>query len=226
MFDIRCELRGTIKSQCLTNFSAELTPQSTIPIKWIIYVNKSSNKTSCGAGVILEGQGDLLLEQAFKFEFKATNNQAEYEVILAGLNLTYDMGARKVTCKSDSQSVVDHIKEDFEVKEPLLQRYYHTVSNLISWFNIVTLEHIRREDNVRANAFSQLASAKKKRHHKSIIQICLKSPSVGYLHDPYKKLSRARSRRANNVEDECCSLQDYVFDEAKCVVCFFVFVCI
>ena len=53
----------------------------------------SSNKTVCGAGVVLEGPGDLLIEQALQFSFKATNNQAEYEAILASLNLANDLGA-------------------------------------------------------------------------------------------------------------------------------------
>jgi len=66
-----------------------------------LYVDDSSNKTTCGAGVVLEGPGDLLLEQVLQFGFKATNNQAEYEALLVGLNLTYDMGAREVVCKSD-----------------------------------------------------------------------------------------------------------------------------
>jgi len=95
-------------------------------------VDGSSNKATCGAGVVLEGPGDLLLEQALQFGFKATNNQAEYEAILVRMNLAYDMGAREVTCKSDSQLVVSQIKEEFEVKEPLLHKYYHTVSNLIA----------------------------------------------------------------------------------------------
>jgi len=44
------------------------------------------------------------------------------------------MGACEVTCKSDSQLVVNQIKGEFEVKEPLLQKYYHPVSNLIARF--------------------------------------------------------------------------------------------
>jgi len=107
------------------------------------------------------------------------NNQAEYEVILAGLNLAYDMGARDWICKRDSQLVIDQIKGDFEVNEPFLQRYYHTVLNLISRFNRVPLEHIRREDYARANALSRLATTKKKSHHRCIVQLFLRSPSVG-----------------------------------------------
>jgi len=63
-FDIRYEPRGAIKSQCLTDFSAKLTPLPTLLGVWTLYVDGSSNKTTCGAGVVLEGSDDLLLEQA------------------------------------------------------------------------------------------------------------------------------------------------------------------
>ena len=79
-------------------------------------VDGSSNKTACGVGVVLEGPGDIFLEQALQFGFRATNNQAEYEALLIGLNLAYDMGAREVTCKSDSQVMVGQVNGEFEVK--------------------------------------------------------------------------------------------------------------
>jgi len=75
--------------------------------------------------------------------------------------------------------VVGQIKGEFEVNEPLLQRYYHMVSNLIARFKKVTVEHIHREDNTRADALSRLATTKKKSHHKFVVQIHLKNPSVG-----------------------------------------------
>ena len=139
----------------------------------------SSNKTACGAGVVLEGPGDLLIEQALQFSFKATNNQAEYEAILAGLNLANDLGAREVTCKSDSQLVVGQIKGEFEVKEPLLQRYYHTVRNVMTKFDAVAVQHIPREENERADALSRLTSTKKQSHHRSVVQVRLAQLSVG-----------------------------------------------
>lgn len=63
-FDIRYEPRGAIKSQCLADFSIELTPQQDVSTEWTLYVDGSSNKTVYGAGVILEGPGDLLIEKA------------------------------------------------------------------------------------------------------------------------------------------------------------------
>jgi len=90
--------------------SAKLTSQQDLLAGWTVYADGSSNKAACGAGVVLEGSGDLLLEQALKLRFKDTNNQVEYEAILVGLHLAYDMVAHEVTCKSDSQLVVGQIK--------------------------------------------------------------------------------------------------------------------
>jgi len=87
-FDIQYQQRGAIKSQCLADFSTELTSLPDLSVGWMLYVDGFSNKRTCGTGVVLEGQGDLLLEQALQFGFKTTNNQAEYEASLAGLNLS------------------------------------------------------------------------------------------------------------------------------------------
>jgi len=51
-FDIWYQPRGAIKSQCLTDFSTELTPLPTLSAGWTLYVDGSSNKTACGAGVV------------------------------------------------------------------------------------------------------------------------------------------------------------------------------
>ena len=155
-FDIRYEPRGSIKSQCLVDLSAELRPLRILSGGWTLYVDGSPNKTACGAGVVLEGLDDLLLEQALRFGFRATNNQAEYEALLDGLNLAYDMGVCEVVFKSDSQVMVDQIKGEFEVKEPLLQCYYHVAQNSIARVNKAPLEHIPREVNKRADILSKL----------------------------------------------------------------------
>jgi len=58
-----------------------------------VYVDGSSNNKGTGAGIVLEGPGELLVEQSLQFEFKTSNNQAEYEALIAGLELARDMGA-------------------------------------------------------------------------------------------------------------------------------------
>jgi len=131
-----------IKSQALDAFAAEISSQSTEAkgTQWTLYVNESSNSRSCNVGVVLEGLGNILVEQALKFEFKASNNQAEYEAIIAGLNLTINLDIKQLLCKSDSQLVARQLKDEFEVQEKLLQQYYHFVKNLLTKFSEVTID--------------------------------------------------------------------------------------
>ncbi|RDX75274.1 hypothetical protein CR513_44860, partial [Mucuna pruriens] len=63
----------------------------TSPLKedpwWVLYVDDSLNPKGGGANIILEGPKDVTLEHSLKFDFKASNNQAKYEALLARLNL-------------------------------------------------------------------------------------------------------------------------------------------
>nr|KYP71888.1 Retrovirus-related Pol polyprotein from transposon 17.6 [Cajanus cajan] len=73
-YGIKYESRGALKAQCLADFIAKLTPN--IPTKeqsWILHVDGSSNTKGSGAGIILEGPNEMMLEPAIKFDFKATN---------------------------------------------------------------------------------------------------------------------------------------------------------
>lgn len=51
--------------------------------------------------MVLEGPDDILIEQAFNFEFTANNNQAEYEAFIACMVLALEMGAFTLKTKSD-----------------------------------------------------------------------------------------------------------------------------
>jgi len=74
--------------------------------------------------------------------------------------------------------MVGQVNGEFEVKEPLLQRYFHAAKNSIARFNKAPLEHIPREDNKRVDILSKLTVTKKKSHQRSVIQIWLRHPSV------------------------------------------------
>lgn len=94
--------RGSIKSQILADFVVELTSPSgeATPHVWLLSVDGSSNLKGSGAGVVLEGPGDFLIEQSLRFEFKASNNQAEYEALIARMVLAKEMGAENLRAKS------------------------------------------------------------------------------------------------------------------------------
>ena len=73
----------------------------------MLYVDGSSNNQGSGAGIILTTLEGIQLEYALRFEFRASNNKAEYEALLVGLQLATTMGAEQIRVYSDSQLVVN-----------------------------------------------------------------------------------------------------------------------
>ena len=129
------------------------------------------------AQCLLDVVNDLqhTLEQSLHFAFKTSNNQAEYEAILAGLSLAREVGVRRLICKTDSKLIVRHLNDGFKIKDTILLQYYHLVRNVIQFgFDHVHIQHIPRGENVRADFLSKLASTKLKGKHKSLLQQTLK----------------------------------------------------
>ena len=60
----------------------------------------------------------MLIEQSLRFAFKASNNQAEYEALVAGILLAKEMGARVLMAKSDSLLVMGQVTGEFQAKDP------------------------------------------------------------------------------------------------------------
>ena len=89
------------------DFVVELSPTDAqqgeeASFRWVLLVDGLSSQQGSGAGVILEGPNGLLIEQTLRFAFKTSNNQTEYEALIAGMLLAKEMGARSLLAKSDS----------------------------------------------------------------------------------------------------------------------------
>nr|XP_025652340.1 uncharacterized protein K02A2.6-like [Arachis hypogaea] len=145
---------------------------------WKLHVDGSSNSTYGGTGVILENQDGITIEQSIRYEFPVSNNQAEYEALLAGLSLAQEVGAKVLEVNTDSQVVSSQINGDYQTRDPLLQQYLAKVNELREGFEHVTIRHVPRERNARADLLSKLASTKPGHGNKSLIQEVVKTPSV------------------------------------------------
>ena len=113
-FDIIYKPKTAIKGQVLADFIMEFTSaelaentQTTtdLPI-WKLSVNGAANAQGSRAGLILTSPKGIDIEYALRFGFQASNNEAEYEVVIAGLNLAHSMEVDQLEVCSDSQLVV------------------------------------------------------------------------------------------------------------------------
>jgi ribonuclease HI len=179
-FDITFVPRGSIKSQVLADFVLEMTSPQEKEDKspWTLSVDGASNIKGSGAGVILEGLDGVLIEQSLRFAFKASNNQAEYEALIAGMKLAKDMEVADLRAKSDSQLVTNQVSGEYQTKDPQLIRYLEKVRSLASQFKHFELVYVPREQNARADLLSKLASTKKPGNNRTVIQETISKPSA------------------------------------------------
>lgn len=84
-------------------------------------VDGSSNDQGVGAWVILISLEGEEVSYAIKFEFKATNNQVEYEAFITGLKLVQALRAGKVKVWTNSQLMVNHLNESFQAKDKKIE---------------------------------------------------------------------------------------------------------
>ena len=76
----------------------------------------ASNAQGSGAGLILTSPDKINVEYALRFGFQASNNEAEYKAVIAGLNLAYSMEADQLEVYCYSQLVVKPIKDSYEAR--------------------------------------------------------------------------------------------------------------
>ncbi|GJY00243.1 reverse transcriptase domain-containing protein [Tanacetum coccineum] len=95
---------------------------------------------------------------ALRFEFKMTNNEAEYEAFLAGLRIAKEMEIKNLEIFADSQLMVNQVKGLFEATQPATKQYLERTNEVLKGFDTYVIEHIRRNQNKKADALGKLAS--------------------------------------------------------------------
>ncbi|CAL9024352.1 unnamed protein product [Prunus brigantina] len=126
---------------------------------WTLCMDGSSSRKGSGTGLVLKTPDDTMIEYAIRFQFRASNNEAEYEALLAGLRLAHSTGAERLMICSDSQLVVNQVITEFAAKDESMTAYLAQTRRLLSQFKTYYIRQIPRSENSHADALSRLASA-------------------------------------------------------------------
>ena len=86
-----------------------------------------------------------------------TNNVAEYQALIAGLEKARDLGARFVSVRADSKLVIEQLAGRWRVKQAHLKPLHQEARALLAGFEEFDLEHVPREQNTEADALVNAA---------------------------------------------------------------------
>jgi ribonuclease HI len=115
------------------------------------------NPGPAGIGVVLLDEDGGTVYELGEFLGRCTSNVAEYTALVRGLAAAKIFGARKVTIKADSELVVRQINGIYKVKSPDLKPLYERAKALMRDIGDVTISHVYREGNARADELVNLA---------------------------------------------------------------------
>ncbi|KAL2247804.1 UNVERIFIED_CONTAM: Retrovirus-related Pol polyprotein from transposon [Sesamum indicum] len=164
--DIEYQPRTAQKAQVLADFVTELIGNQKRPgtveqpySKWMLHVDGSSNANNGGAGILIQGPEGVEIEVAARLSFPVTNNEAEYEALVLGLELAYEAGARDLEVFTDSQLIAMQIEGAYETRERTMTQYKEIVQRLMGKFSRCSISQVPRAENAKADALSIFGAA-------------------------------------------------------------------
>ncbi|GJU68822.1 reverse transcriptase domain-containing protein [Tanacetum coccineum] len=187
-FGIHYRPRVSVKGQVLADFIIErpedegqdnsAKEEEPLPARWTLFTDGSSCVDGCGAGVILTDPEGMEFTYALRFQFETTNNEAEYEALIAGLRIAEKMGVRNLEVNVDSKLVANQVNGTYIAKEADMIKYLEKVRTLTSTFRAFSIKQVPRSKNKKADALSKMASTSFAHLSKQVLVEELKEKSV------------------------------------------------
>ena len=109
---------------------------------------------SIGISILLDGKEVHTISKKIGI---ATNNEAEYQALIDGLNYCVDNSIKEIQVFLDSNLVVEQVNKNFKVKAANLKVLNSKAEELIKEFKFIEINHVYREDNKRADQLANMA---------------------------------------------------------------------
>ena len=119
----------------------------------------ASSAMRAGARIVIITLEGIRLEHSFRLEFKASNNEAEYEALIARLKTAFDLGAQDMEVYSDLRLVVNQVQGSFEARDSRMKEYLKVAKQIMAKFSTTSVTQVARGKNRHADSLVRLASA-------------------------------------------------------------------
>ncbi|XP_075489716.1 uncharacterized protein LOC142528560 [Primulina tabacum] len=169
-YDIEYKPRVAIKAQALSDFLSEMIQPSEEEV-WKVSVDGASSLVGCGVGVVLVSPLGEKVKLALRIDSRITNNEAEYEVVLAGIRAAREVGASRIILYSDSQLITQQIKGIYEAKDDKMLKYLRLIQAQAESFMDWSIEQVPREENSEADALAKMAASLSEVNTREVLHI-------------------------------------------------------
>ncbi|XP_050895558.1 uncharacterized protein LOC127102200 [Lathyrus oleraceus] len=126
--------------------------------RWTLVFDGASNARSHGIGVVILSPTGFHLPFTARLCFYYTNNMAEYEARIYGLEAAINLRIKILEVYGYSTLVISQVKGDWETQDSQLIPYKEHIRKLVPYFDEIFFHHIPKEENQLANALATLAS--------------------------------------------------------------------
>ncbi len=131
-------------------------------MKVLLYIDGASrgNPGPAGIGIVLRDEtGQHWVEIAESIGC-TTNNIAEYQALIRGLEEARKWSPEIIEVYSDSELLVRQMRGQYAVRSPHLREYHRRAMELVQQFSQVTFQYIPRRENSRADQLASLSAQK------------------------------------------------------------------
>ncbi|XP_058221013.1 uncharacterized protein LOC131331161 [Rhododendron vialii] len=112
-----------------------------------------------GIGVVFVTPNNAIIPYSFALTKGCSNNEAEYEAVIAVLELALQIPIEELLVCGDSELVIKQLCGEYIVKKASLAPYHERASQLLSQFKKVNIFHVKRRINAQADSLASLAAS-------------------------------------------------------------------
>ena len=121
--------------------------------KYLLYVDGGArgNPGPAGIGVVILDAGNKKVKEIYKYIGEATNNIAEYNALICGLEEALNLSARDIIVHMDSELIAKQLSGEYRVKNADLKELFEKAIEILKGFSSFEIKHIDRSKNKDAD---------------------------------------------------------------------------
>jgi len=110
-------------------------------------------------GVVLVSLQNYVIPHAFLLTEPCSNNVAEYNTLLFGMQITENIGVKILEAYGDSKLIINQVCREYEVRYEDLVSYHNATIYMVERFRNFYIDHVPRQQNAYADALVSFAAS-------------------------------------------------------------------